>query len=128
MAEYDNGLSEHPRNEPPRVHREHPPLQRDVPHHTPMSEKRGQRGFVKVGDLAANAVPHLIPGSQNVVPTVHQATEQNKAVTAQARHHFNGVRQIDALSRIGEDRSPDMGFMTRMLTLCSLPRTDPGDR
>jgi hypothetical protein len=83
---------------------------------------------MKVGDLAANAAPHLIPASENMVPVVHQATEQKKAGTAQGRHHFNSVRQIDALARIGEDKDPDMGFMTRMLTLCSLPRTDPGDR
>jgi len=92
-----------------------------------MSEKRGQRGFVKVGDLAANASPYRIPGSENM-PAVHQVTEHKRVVSPQARHHFNSVRQIDALGRIGEDKDPDMGFMTRMLTLCSLPRTDPGDR
>jgi hypothetical protein len=92
-----------------------------------MSEKRGQRGFVKVGDWAANTSLHLIPGSENM-PAVHQATEQKRVVSAQARHHFNSVRQIDTLARIGEDKDPDMGFMTRMLTLCSLPRTDPRDR
>jgi hypothetical protein len=93
-----------------------------------MSEKRGQWGFVKVGDLPSTASPQLISGSENMVPAVHEATEQKKAVTAQGRHHFDSARQIDALARIGEDKNPDMGFMTRMLTLCSLPRTDPGDR
>jgi hypothetical protein len=93
-----------------------------------MSEKRGQRGFVNVEDLAATAALQLISGSANVVPALNEATKEKKALSAQGRHHFDSARQIDALARIGEDKDPDMGFMTRMLTLCSLPRTDPGDR
>ena len=32
-----------------------------------------------------------------------------------------------SLSRLGE-ADPDMGFMARLMALCSLPRTNPGDR
>lgn len=48
--------------------------------------------------------------------------------TPQARHHYNRAKQIETLISLGSDPSPDMGFMTRLLTLCSLPRTDPGTR
>jgi hypothetical protein len=48
--------------------------------------------------------------------------------TLQAKHHYTTGKQIDALATISEDGSPEMGFMARMMTLCSLPRTDPGDR
>jgi len=77
------------------------------------------KGFVRAGDL--------LPGFENFAPIV-QAAQQSKALTVQGRHHFNRLKQLDALQRIGEDQDPDMGFMTRLLTLCSLPRTDPGDR
>lgn len=48
--------------------------------------------------------------------------------TKQAVYHYRQSRQLDSLVCIGEDPNPDMGFMARMLTLCSLPRTDPGTR
>ena len=69
----------------------------------------------------------LLPGLENFAPIV-QAAQQSKALTVQGRHHFNRLKQLDALQQIGEGNDPDMGFMTRLLTLCSLPRTDPGDR
>jgi hypothetical protein len=77
------------------------------------------RGLVRAGDL--------LPGFEGLAPVL-QEVKQTKALTPQGRHHFNQLRQIDALVQIGEDQSPDMGFMTRLLTLCSLPRTDPGSR
>lgn len=48
--------------------------------------------------------------------------------TPQGRHHYTRAKQTEALISLGFDPSPDMGFMTRLLTLCSLPRTDPGTR
>ncbi|MDH5723440.1 MAG: replication protein RepA [Alphaproteobacteria bacterium] len=48
--------------------------------------------------------------------------------TPQAQHHYSRAKQTEALVSIGLDPSADMGFMARMLTLCSLPRTDPGNR
>lgn len=47
--------------------------------------------------------------------------------TPQGRHHHTTIKQIERLQAIPQD-SPEMGFMTRLLTLCSLPRTDPGNR
>jgi hypothetical protein len=49
-----------------------------------------------------------------------------KPVTPQGRHHHNVAKQIDELMAV-RDESPDIGFMTRLLTLCSLPRKDPGN-
>ena len=49
-------------------------------------------------------------------------------VTKQGAYHYRQTKQLDSLICIGEDPNPEMGFMARMLTLCSLPRTDPGTR
>ena len=44
----------------------------------------------------------------------------------QARH-FTTLDQVTQL--VGaRDADPDLGFMARLLALCSLPRTNPGDR
>ena len=45
----------------------------------------------------------------------------------QARHHFTRIDQIDQLVGASEDE-PEMGFMARMIALCTLPRTNPGNR
>ncbi len=46
-----------------------------------------------------------------------------KALTVQGKHHHTTAKQINDLLEVREG-SPEMGFMT----LCSLPRTDPGNR
>ena len=45
----------------------------------------------------------------------------------QARHHFTQADQVNQLVSASE-ADPDLGFMARMMTLCSLPRTNPGNR
>ena len=45
----------------------------------------------------------------------------------QGVHHFTRLDQVDQLVGASE-ADPDMGFMARLLALCSLPRTNPGDR
>ena len=45
----------------------------------------------------------------------------------QARHHFTQADQVNQLVGASE-ADPDLGFMARMMALCSLPRTNPGDR
>ena len=47
--------------------------------------------------------------------------------TPQAQHHFTLADQAAALVEASE-ADPDMGFMARLLALCSLPRTNPGNR
>ena len=49
------------------------------------------------------------------------------ALTPQARHHFTRFDQVDQLVSASE-ADPDLGFMARLMALCSLPRTNPGDR
>ena len=45
----------------------------------------------------------------------------------QARHHFTRRDQVDQLVRAGE-ATADTGFMARLMLLCSLPRTNPGNQ
>ena len=45
----------------------------------------------------------------------------------QAKHHFTQADQVDQLVRACEEE-PDLGFMVRLMALCSLPRTNPGPR
>ena len=45
----------------------------------------------------------------------------------QAVHHFTRFDQVNHLIEAGE-ADPYMGFMARLLALCSLPRTNPGNR
>ena len=64
-------------------------------------------GFVSVGDLALD-----LPGAR--VPARRQA------------RHFTTLDQVTQL--VGaRDADHDLGFMARLLALCSLPRTNPGD-
>ena len=45
----------------------------------------------------------------------------------QARHHFTQADQVNQLVSASE-ADADLGFMARLMALCSLPRTNPGDR
>ena len=45
----------------------------------------------------------------------------------QAKHHFTQADQVYQLVRACEEE-PDLGFMVRLMALCSLPRTNPGTR
>ena len=49
------------------------------------------------------------------------------ALTPQARHHFTRFDQVDQLVSASE-ADPDVGFMARLMALCSLPRSNPGHR
>jgi Plasmid encoded RepA protein len=82
-----------------------------------MSDSR-KHGLVQIGELLPG-FKHLRPASQ---------PQETKAITLQSKHHFTRIKQINALVGIADDPATDMGFMARMMTLCSLPRTDPGTR
>ena len=47
--------------------------------------------------------------------------------TPQARHHFTQADQVNQLVSASE-ADADMGFMARTMALCSLPRSNPGNR
>ena len=50
---------------------------------------------------------------------------KNLQTSPQARHHFTQADQVNQLVGASE-ADPDLGFMARLLALCSLPRTNPG--
>ena len=54
-------------------------------------------------------------------------TDAAEGLLPQAVFHFGREDQIQALVAARED-APDIGFMARLLALCSLPRTNPGNR
>ena len=68
-----------------------------------------------------------------LVPIGEVVSELDGPVTAirgdspLARHHFTQADQVNQLVRASE-ADADLGFMARMMALCSLPRTNPGDR
>jgi hypothetical protein len=79
-----------------------------------------------VKDKKTDGITHvgkLLPGFEELF-----SNKTSEDTTTQKRHHFTRNKQIDALTNIAVDPNTDMGFMARLLTLCSLPRTDPGNR
>ena len=50
-----------------------------------------------------------------------------REATPQARRGFTVADQVNQLVSASE-ADADLGFMTRLLTLCSLPRSNPGNR
>ena len=72
---------------------------------------RKRDGFVPFGDIAG-AIE--LPGGRAPKPAAPQAL-----------HHFTTLDQIDQLVGASE-AEPDLGFMARLMMLCSLPRTNPG--
>ena len=50
-----------------------------------------------------------------------------REASPQALHHFTQVDQVNQLVEASE-ADPDMGFMARLMALCSLPRTNPGNQ
>ena len=50
-----------------------------------------------------------------------------REASPQAVHHFTRFDQVNQLVEASE-ADPDLGFMVRLMALCSLPRTNPGNR
>ena len=69
-------------------------------------------GLVPVGEALGNL--------DGPVKALHDTSPQ-------ARHHFTQIDQVNQLVEASE-ADPDLGFMARLMALCSLPRTNPGDR
>ena len=73
----------------------------------------------KHGELGP--IGEVVSGLDDVlVPTIRDASPQ-------ARHHFTQADQVNQLATARE-ADPDRGFMARMMVLCSLPRSNPGNR
>ena len=74
--------------------------------------QRKRDGLVPIGDA--------LSGMGGPVKAIREATPQ-------AVHHFTRFDQVNLLVEASET-DPDLGFMARLLALCSMPRTNPGDR
>ena len=68
----------------------------------------------------------LVP-VEEVVSRLDGPVAAIRDASPQALHHFTRFDQVNQLVSASE-AEPDLGFMARLLTLCSLPRTNPGDR
>ena len=77
-----------------------------------IDDQRKRGGLVPIGDVALR-----LPGVEG----------RGRAMSARARHHFTTLRQVNQLIEASE-AEPDLGFMARLMALCSLPRTNPRDR
>ncbi len=75
-----------------------------------MQRQRGE--LVPIGEV--------IGGLGGPVKAIREASPQ-------AVHHFTQADQVNQLVGASE-ADPDRGFMARLLVLCSLPRTNPGNR
>ena len=54
-------------------------------------------------------------------------TKTIRVTSPQTQHHFTQADQVNQLVSASE-ADPDLGFMARLMALCSLPRTNPGNR
>ena len=66
----------------------------------------------------------LVPIGE-VVADLDGPVKAIREATPQARHHFTQADQVNQLVSASE-ADADLGFMARMMALCSLPRTNPG--
>ena len=73
-----------------------------------MQRQRG--GLGPIGDAVSGLDDVLVPAI--------------RAASPQARHHFTLADQVNQLVSASE-ADPDLGFIARMMALCSLPRTNP---
>ena len=73
---------------------------------------RKRDGFVPLGDVAEAVA---FPGDRALT---------HRAAASPARRHFTRLDQVTQLVGASE-ADADLGFMARMLALCSLPRTNP---
>ena len=74
--------------------------------------QRKRNGLVPIGEVFG--------GMGGPVKAIREASPQ-------ALHHFTQADQVNQLVSARE-ADPDLGFMARLMALCSLPRTNPGNR
>ena len=73
---------------------------------------RKRNGWVPVGEVFGSL--------DGPVKAIHDTSPQ-------ARHHFTQADQVHQLVSARE-ADPDLGFMARLMALCCLPRTNPGNQ
>ena len=69
----------------------------------------------------------LVPIGEVVSGLDDEPVAALRDASPQALHHFTQADQVNQLVSASE-ADPDLGFMARMMALCSLPRTNPGNR
>ena len=74
--------------------------------------ERKRDGLVSIGDA--------LSGMGGPMKSIREASPQ-------ALHHFTQADQVHQLVSASE-ADPERGFMARMMALCSLPRTNPGNQ
>ena len=62
-----------------------------------------------------------------VFSDLDEPVKKSLQLSPQERHHFTQADQVNQLVWASE-ADPDLGFMARLLALCSLPRTNPGNQ
>ena len=68
----------------------------------------------------------LVPVAE-VIADLPGPVQALRDASPQARHHFTQADQVNQLVSASE-ADADLGFMGRTMALCSLPRTNPGNR
>ena len=68
----------------------------------------------------------LVPVAE-VIADLPGPVKAIREASPQALHHFTQADQVDQLVTASE-ADPDLGFQARMMALCSLPRSNPGNR
>ena len=76
-----------------------------------MQRQRGE--LIPIGEVVGDLDDVLVPAIRDATP--------------QARHSFTVADQVEQLVTASE-ADPDRGFMARTMALCSLPRSNPGNR
>ena len=74
--------------------------------------QRKRNGLISIGEALVD-----LPGPVQAL----------RATPRPAQRHFTRADQVNQLVTASE-ADPDLGFIARMMALCSLPRTNPGDR
>ena len=86
------------------------------------------RGYTAAENLCLTAPIWPVKYDKDMEPCEDMNDKSKPAfslVTPQSRHHFTLAHQVNQLVWASE-ADPTMGFMTRLMALCSLPRTNPG--
>ena len=68
----------------------------------------------------------LVPVAE-VVSGLNGPVKAIRDASPHALHHFTQADQVHQLVSASE-ADPERGFMARMMALCSLPRTNPGNQ
>ena len=86
---------------------------------------RPKKHTLKVSQHQVGLVP--VSKAFTGLPDALKARQPASTKTAAETYQFTRLDQVDRLIEARE-LEPDMGFMARLMTLCSLPRTNPGNR